>query len=57
MKKELDIKFYSAVAHPEKPVIKSVAAGKKFENHIRISSADDICPGLFLYIRESYELK
>src|ERR1700709_896991 len=27
MKKELDIKFYSQVAHPEKPVIKSVTVG------------------------------
>jgi hypothetical protein len=56
MKKELDIKFYSAAAHPEKPVIKSIAAGKKFENHIRISTADDIRPALFVYLRESYEL-
>jgi hypothetical protein len=57
MKKELDIKFYSAVAHPEKPVVKSVASGKKFENHIRIASADDVRPGLFVYIREAYELQ
>jgi hypothetical protein len=56
MKKELDIKFYSAVAHPEKPVIKSVAAGKKFENHIRIAILEDIRPALFKYIRESYDL-
>ncbi|MBE9586681.1 hypothetical protein IM792_19690 [Mucilaginibacter sp. JRF] len=27
-KKELDLKFYSKVQHPENPVIKSVAAGK-----------------------------
>lgn len=57
MKKELDIKFYSAVAHPEKPVIKSVPVGKKFENHIRLATLDDLRPGLFVYIRESYELK
>lgn len=56
MKKWLDIKFYSAVAHPEKPVIRSTAAGSKFENHIRVGSADDIGPNLFVYIRESYEL-
>ena len=35
MKKELDIKFYCAVAHPEKPVIKSVNSGKK----LKITSA------------------
>jgi hypothetical protein len=56
MKKELDLKFYSKVLHPEKPVIKSVATGNKFENHIRISQLDDIRPGLFVYLRESYEL-
>jgi len=56
MKKELDIKFYSQTAHPEKPVVKSVAWGKKFENHIRISTLDELKPGLFAYIRESYEM-
>ena len=56
MKKELDIKFYSKTAHPEKPVIKSVAVGTKFENHIRISLLDDLRPALFVYLRESYEL-
>lgn len=54
MKKELDIKFYSKVAHPEKPVIKSTASAKKFENHIRISMLDDLRPELFIYLRESY---
>jgi len=56
MKKELDLKFYSKVPHPEKPVIKSTAWGKKFENHIRIAHLDDLRPGLFGYIRESYEM-
>lgn len=56
MKKWLDIKFYSAVAHSEKPVIRSTASGNKFENHIRIETVDDIRPALFVYIRESYEL-
>ena len=56
MKKELDIKFYSKMAHQEKPVIKSIASGKKFENHIRVSSLDDLQPTLFRYIRQSYEL-
>lgn len=56
MKKQLDLKFYSAMPHPEKPVIKSIASGKKFENHIRISSAEDVRAGLFVYFRESYNL-
>ncbi|WP_316829692.1 DUF5655 domain-containing protein [Pedobacter aquatilis] len=56
MQKCLDIKFYSAKQHAEKPVIKSVVSGKKFENHIRIAAVEDIRPGLFVYLRESYEL-
>jgi hypothetical protein len=56
MKKWLDIKFYSAVAHAEKPVIKSAAVGKKFANHIRVATLDDLRPALFVYIRASYDL-
>jgi hypothetical protein len=56
MKKWLDIKFYSTAAHPEKPVIKSVAWGKKFANHIRIAQLDELQPAIFKYIRESYQL-
>lgn len=56
MKKELDIKFYSKVPHPEKPVLKSVASGNKFENHIRIALLDDLRPALFTYLRESYQI-
>jgi len=56
MKKELDIKFYSKVPHPEKSVLKSVASGNKFENHIRIALLDDLRPKLFLYLRESYDI-
>ena len=56
MKKELDLKFYSKVPHPEKPVIKSIASGNKFENHIRIALLDDLRPALFNYLRKSYQL-
>ncbi|WCT10435.1 DUF5655 domain-containing protein [Mucilaginibacter jinjuensis] len=56
MKKELDIKFYSKTQHAERPVIKSTAWGKKFENHIRLSLLDDLRPALFTYLRASYEL-
>lgn len=56
MKKELDLKFYSKEAHPEKPVIKSIASGNKFENHIRVAVLDDLRPALFVYLRESYAL-
>lgn len=57
MKKWLDLKFYSAVQHTDQPVIKSIAVGKKFANHIRVSSVEELRPGIFQYIRESYELK
>jgi hypothetical protein len=30
--------------YPEKPVLKSVASGNKFENHIRIALLDDLRP-------------
>jgi hypothetical protein len=56
MKKELDLKFYSRAAHSEKPVLKSVASGNKFENHIRIALLDELRPALFNYLRESYQL-
>ncbi len=56
MRKELDLKFYSKAPHREKPFLKSIAAGNKFENHIRISLPDDLRPLLFMYIRESYQL-
>lgn len=56
MKKELDIKFYTKTAHPEKPFHKSIAAGRKFQNHIRIALLDDLRPALFQHIRESYEM-
>ncbi|MEO8887141.1 MAG: DUF5655 domain-containing protein [Mucilaginibacter sp.] len=56
MRKELDIKFYSKIAHPEKPVLKSTALGTKFENHIRVAVLDDLQPTLFAYLRESYRL-
>ncbi|WEA01201.1 DUF5655 domain-containing protein [Mucilaginibacter sp. SJ] len=56
MKKELDIKFYSKTPHPGKPVLKSIASGNKFENHIRIALLDDLRPVLFTYLRESYQM-
>lgn len=56
LQKELDLKFYSAEAITEKPVRKSVASGKKYENHIRVASLDDLRPALFRYIRAAYDL-
>jgi hypothetical protein len=55
MKKWLDIKFYSKVGHKEKPVLKSMAVGNKFQNHIRLTTLDELKPGVFIYLREAYE--
>jgi len=55
MKKWLDIKFYTKVVHKDKPVLKSVAVGNKFENHIRLTMLDELKPGVFIYLREAYE--
>ncbi|GGH18611.1 DUF5655 domain-containing protein [Mucilaginibacter phyllosphaerae] len=57
MQKQLDLKFYSATKLDEPPVIKSTqATAKRFENHIRLSSTNDLRPQLFTWIRESYGL-
>jgi hypothetical protein len=56
MKKWLDIKFYSNIVHKDKPVIKSVATGNKFENHIRLTVLDELNAGVFVYLREAYDL-
>jgi hypothetical protein len=56
MKKELDVKFYSKVQLTEKPVSKSVASGRKFENHIRISKLEELRPVVFSYLRASYDM-
>ncbi|TSJ41008.1 hypothetical protein FO440_14845 [Mucilaginibacter corticis] len=56
MKKWLDLKFYSGRVHKDKPVLKSVESGNKFENHIRLTTLDELKPGVFIYLRESYEL-
>ena len=56
MKKWLDLKFYSEAPHKEKPVIKTALAGKKYENHIRLDNLDQLKPGIFVYLRESYAL-
>lgn len=57
MQKVLDLKFYSATKIDEPPVIKSTASGKKrFENHIRLSTVNDLWPQLFAWIRGSWEI-
>lgn len=56
MKKELDLKFYSATQQEEEPIIKSVSYSGKFENHIRVSKLEDLTETVYAYIKQSYQL-
>jgi hypothetical protein len=56
MKKQLDIKFYSEKEQNEFPIIKSAIWNSKFENHIRISSLDELTPNIYSLIKQSYQI-
>jgi Domain of unknown function (DUF5655) len=54
MKTQLDIKFYSAKEQSVFPIIKSAAWNSKFENHIRISTLEQLTSNVYGLIKESY---
>ena len=56
MKKELDLKFYSATQQEEEAILKSIFYSGKFENHIRVSKLEDITQTVCSYIKQSYQL-
>lgn len=56
MKKDLDLKFYSEKELTGKLVFKSSPHASRFENHIRVSSTDDLAPNLYKHLRHSYDL-
>ena len=56
MKKELDLKFYSATQQEEEAILKSIFYSGKFENHIRVSKLEDITQTVYSYIKQSYQL-
>lgn len=56
MQKQLDLKFYSRKQMQDAIITKSNLYGSKFENHVRLSNADELRPQLFSWIRESYEM-
>jgi hypothetical protein len=56
MKKELDLKFYSTTKLEEEPILKSIAYSGKFENHIRVSTLDDLTGTVYSFIKQSYKL-
>lgn len=56
MKKQLDLKFYSEKEQEEFPIIKSIFYSGKYENHIRVSTLDDLNQAIYAYIKQSYQL-
>ena len=56
MKKVLDLKFYSETEQEEFPIIKSVFYSGKYENHIRVSTLDELTKTIYKHIKTSYQL-
>ena len=56
MKKQLDLKFYTLHEQTEEPVVKSTAYSGKYENHIRVSSPEQLTQAVFSLIKQSYQL-
>jgi hypothetical protein len=56
MKKQLDLKFYSATQQEDELILKSVFYSGKYENHIRLSSISDLKTNVYTYIKQSYKL-
>ncbi|MBY0424802.1 MAG: hypothetical protein K2Q22_04120 [Cytophagales bacterium] len=56
MKTQLDIKFYSETEQNDFPVIKSLIWNSKYENHIRISTLDELTTEIYSYIKKSYQI-
>ena len=55
MSKFLDLQFYSKEEQLCPPFFKSTKVSKKFENHIRISSLEELSSLLLKHIRNSYD--
>ncbi|MHA7129446.1 DUF5655 domain-containing protein [Algoriphagus namhaensis] len=56
MSKFLDLQFYSKEVQSCPPFFKSRQVSKKFENHLRISTLEELSPKLISWIRNSYEM-
>ena len=56
MKKALDLKFYTETPQEEEPILKSIFYSGRFENHIRISTLEDLTPSVFNFIKQSYKI-
>jgi hypothetical protein len=55
MSKFLDVQFYSREELPCPPFFKSTKVSKKYENHFRISTLEEVSPFLIKHLRNSYE--
>lgn len=56
MTKFLDLQFYSKEVQACPPFFKSKKVSKKWENHLRISTLDELSPQLIKWLKASYEL-
>ncbi|MFC3879698.1 DUF5655 domain-containing protein [Algoriphagus namhaensis] len=56
MSKFLDLQFYSKEVQSCPPFFKSRQVSKKFENHLRIFTLEELSPKLISWIRDSYEM-
>lgn len=56
MKKQLDLKFYTATEQDEFPILKSIFYSGKYENHVRVSELAELNTTIFKQIKESYLL-
>jgi hypothetical protein len=56
MQKVLDVKFYSLAAQTGQPGINSVLYSGKYANNVRLKTVDELTPGLFKMIHQSYLL-
>lgn len=56
MKKELDVKFYSKTEIENSLILKSHLSSCKFENHIRLSSMDQLTLKVLTLLKKSYDL-
>lgn len=56
MQRQLDQKSYSATQQEEETILKSIFYSGKFQNHIRVSTLDDLTQTVYSYIKQSYNL-
>ena len=56
MKKQLDLKFYTAIPLESPQVLKSSFYSGRYENHIRVTQVEDLAAEIFVVLRKSYDL-